>query len=328
MGVAEELTGIQIEVNKILRNIQAAQNVCSVPRVFLENGSTVNGAALQANPEGLSVVRYNGTAPTFMTAQAMPGEVYAHLDRLESKAYAITGVSQLSAQSKKPSGLDSGVALREYQDIESERFVLVGQRYEQFFLDIARLAVEEAASLYEAKPGFNVLVATKGRSEKIVWKDVQLKRDQYLLRCFPTSLLPTTPAGRLQKVQELIQAGLLDKDEGMALLDFPDLEGSMSVVTSAYNDATRVVESILENGTYETPEPYQNLGLLIRVAQGSYLKARAERAPEERLELLRRLIDDAAALQRETQPQAVEQAPMALPEAQPTSELLPVTPVI
>jgi hypothetical protein len=326
MGLAEELTGIQIEINKILRNIQAAQNIMSVPRVFVEAGSSVNGASLQANPEGLSVVRYQGQAPNFLTAQAMPGEVYAHLDRLERKAFEITGVSQLSAQSKKPAGLDSGVAIREFQDIESERFVLVGQRYEAFYLDLARLAVESAQELYEAKPDLNVLVATKGRSEKIAWKDVQLKRDQYLLRCFPTSLLPTTPAGRLQKVQELVQAGFLDRDEGLALLDFPDLEGSMSIVTSAFNDAMRAVEAILEDGEYQTPEPYMNLPLLIRVAQGAYLRARADGVPEERLELLRRLIDDAAALQREAQPKAQEQAPIALPEAPPTSDLLPVAP--
>jgi len=327
-GLTEELTPLQIEINKLLRNIQAAQDICAVPRVFIEAGSSVNGASLQANPQGLSVVRYQGTKPDFMTASAMPGEIYSHLDRLVNKAYEITGISQLSAASKKPAGLDSGVAIREYQDIESERFQLVGQRYEKFFLDLAKLAVEESKTLFEANPKLNVLVAIKGRAEKIVWKDVQLKRDQYLLRCFPTSLLPTTPAGRLQKVQELMQAGFIEKNEAMALLDFPDLERSMSLNTSAYEDTLQTLERIVQDGHYDTPEPYQNLALALKMAQSMYLRARVQEVPEDRLELLRRYIDDCDQLLSKAEPPApapiAMPAPMAVPEPNPTSDLMPV----
>lgn len=333
-GLAEELSGIQLEINKILRNIQSAQNLCAVPRVFLESATQVNGASLQPNPEGLSVVRFTGQAPIFRTADAMPSEVYSHLDRLVNKAYEITGISQLSAAAKKPAGLDSGVALREYEDIQSERFVLVGQRYEQFFIDLAKLAVEESQSLYEDNPQLNVLVAVKGNAEKIKWKEVNLKRDQYILRCFPTSLLPTTPAGRLQAVQELIQAEMVTKDEGMALLDFPDLERTMSLNTSSYEDAMTIVEQIVEDAVYTTPEPYMNLELCIKVGQSMYLKSRNNKVPEERLELLRRFIDDCMELQKSKQEQ---QAPLvtppvipqlAVPESLPQSDLLPMAPAL
>jgi hypothetical protein len=333
-GLAEELVGIQIEINKILRNIQSAQNLCSVPRVFLESQASIPGAALAPNPEGLSVVRYQGTKPEFMTAPAMPGEVYAHLDRLERKAYEITGVSQMAASSKKPAGLDSGVALREYSEIQSERFVLVGQRYEEFFLQLARLAIDQSQALYEERPDLNVTVAVKGEAEKIKWRDVNLKRDQYLLQCFPTSLLPTAPAGRLAKIQELIQGGFISKDEGLALLDFPDLERSMSLNTSAFEDAMTIVEAIVEDGIYTTPEPYMSLPLCIRVGQSMYLKARTQGVSEEKLELLRRFIDDCNALAQPAAEQAPApaavtsapvsiEAPAALPEPLPTSDLLP-----
>jgi hypothetical protein len=326
MGLSEELTGIQLEINKILRNIQSAQNICSVPRVFIENGSQINGASLQANPEGLSVVRYNGQAPTFLTASAMPGEVYAHLDRLERKAYEITGVSQMAAQSRKPAGLDSGVALREFNDIESERFVLVGQRWERFFLDLAELVIAESKALFEANPDLNVRVNIKGSAaEYIRWKDVRMEEDQYLLQCFPTSLLPSTPAGRLQKVQELMQAGFIGKEEGLALLDFPDLERSMSLTNSAYNDLMQMLERIVEAGEYESPEPYLNLPLAIQLGQSMYLRSRSEGVPEDRLELLRRFIGDCETLMKEAEAPvaAPVAATLATPEAPPASDLLP-----
>ena len=49
-------------------------------------------------------------------------DLFMHLDRLYNRSFEIAGISQLSAQSSKPSGLDSGRALREFSDIESERF--------------------------------------------------------------------------------------------------------------------------------------------------------------------------------------------------------------
>lgn len=331
MGLTEEITSIQIEVNKILRNIQSAQNICSVPRVFVEAGSSVNGASLQANPDGLSVVRYTGNAPNFLTASAMPGEIYSHLDRLVNKAYEITGVSQLSAQSKKPAGLDSGVALRTMQDVESERFVLVGQRYEEFFLQLARLAVEESKVLFEENPKLNVMVAVKGRTEKIAWKEVNMARDEYLLRCFPTSLLPTSPAGRLQAVQELMQGGLIDQNQGLALLDFPDLERAMGLNTSAYEDVVQTLERIVEEGIYDTPEPYQDLVLSIKLGQSMYLQSRSHNVPADRLELLRRYIDDCDRLLSSKQEAEAPSAPveqvapvLAQPATPPVSELMPM----
>lgn len=332
-GLAEELTGIQIEINKILRNIQAAQAVMSVPRVFMESGSIVNSSKLQPNPEGLSVVPYQGNQPTFLTASAMPGEIYSHLDRLVNKAYEITGISQLSASSKKPGGLDSGVAIREFQDIESERFILVGQRWEQLFLDIAKIAIELSRDLYEINPDLNVTVASRSSMEKIKWKEIDLKKDQFVMRCFPTSILPTTPAGRLQAVQELIQGGFLTKEEGGALLDFPDLERANNLSTAAVDDVMSIIEDIVDEGEYTTPEPYFNLDLCVKLGQSMYLRSRKNNVPEDRLELLRRFIDDSKNLLTPPEspappPAPPAEAPLATPEPLPQSDLLPQVPAI
>jgi Bacteriophage head to tail connecting protein len=323
-GLAEELVGIQIEINKILRNIQRAQALVAVPRVFVENGSQVN--LNHINNQISAVIKYTGKPPVFDTPTAMTGEIYAHLDRLFNKAFEIAGISQLSATSKKPAGLDSGVALREYNDIESERFAVTGQRYEQFFIDAADIAVDMSHDLYAENPDLMVHAPGKGFIETIKWKEVSMKKDAYIMRVFPTSILPTTPAGRLQVVQELIQGGFISKEEGLALLDFPDLERTLSLANAAVDDTMELLERIVEEGTYFTPEPYQNLQLCVRLGQSMYLKARSDKVPEDRLELLRRFIDDANALITPATPEpapAVE-TPMAQPEALPTSELLPV----
>lgn len=207
-GLAEELIGIQIEINKILRNIQVAQHLQAVPRVFVENASMVNTNHINNDIGG--IIKYTGTAPIFATAPAMSAEIYQHLENLYRKAFEITGISQMAATAKKPSGLNSGAALREYSDIESERFVVVGQRWEQMFMDAAKIMIDMSRDMFKDDPSLSVNVKGAKFLETIKWKDVDLDDDSYIMQVFPTSILPSTPAGKLQTVQELMQAGFID----------------------------------------------------------------------------------------------------------------------
>jgi hypothetical protein len=338
-GLAEELVGIQLEINKTLRTIQKSIDIACVPRVWVENSSQVNTA--QITNEIGSIGKYTGTPPSFNTSQALSPEVYSHLQNLYNKAFEITGVSQMSATSQKPKGLDSAVALREFNDIETERFVLAGQRYEEFFMDIAKIGIELSRDLYEnmKAEGKELKVKVKGSKfiETIKWKDVDMDEDKFIMRVYPTSLLPSSPQGRLQRVQELMQAGFIDKEVGMSLLDFPDVEAYMSLQTASIDDMKMLLENMIDKGIYQSPEPQQNLPLAIKMVQSSYLRSKVNGVPEARLELLRRFIDDCNELLNMATPPAppVPMDPMAGgvmpggeaiadPMAPPQSDLLPV----
>ena len=333
-GIAEELIGIQIEINKLLRDIQSAQNVACVPRVFIEEGSSVSEDHIN-NRIG-AIIKFRGNAPIFATANAMPSELYQFLETLFSKAFQITGVSQLSASSVKPAGLDSAVAIREYQDIESERFSLVAQAYEDGYIRLANIMIDLASELADSNPKFSVLVPGSNLLEEIKWKDIKVDKDQYILQMYPASLLPTQPAGRLQKVQELLQAGMINQTTAKALLDFPDIEDAMDNELAAYNDIHSVLEHMLDTDEYSAPEPFQDPKLCIQIANSYYLRNKTKGMEEGKLELLRRFIEDSAALiQMATQPpEAVmdpnmqqpspDEGALAVPEALPTSDLLPI----
>lgn len=326
-GLAEELIGIQIEINKILRNIQVAQHLQAVPRVFVENASMVNTNHINNDIGG--IIKYTGTAPIFATAPAMSAEIYQHLENLYRKAFEITGISQMAATAKKPSGLNSGAALREYSDIESERFVVVGQRWEQMFMDAAKIMIDMSRDMFKDDPSLSVNVKGAKFLETIKWKDVDLDDDSYIMQVFPTSILPSTPAGKLQTVQELMQAGFIDKDAAMSLLDFPDLEGFLSLQNAAIDDINMMLEFMIEKGEYNSPEPYMNLALAIKMTQSAYLRARTESVPEERLELLRRFMDECNQLVQMANPPPAPSMggqPLAVPEAPPQSDLLPALP--
>ncbi|MDQ3023815.1 MAG: hypothetical protein M3R04_05440, partial [bacterium] len=269
-GLIDQLVGIQLEINRLLKTIQAAQHLMAVPRFLVERGSKIVKAHL--NNEVGAIVEYTGTPPQIQLGQAVPPELYAHLEKLYQKAYEITGISMLSATAQKPAGLNAAVAMREYHDIESERFVIVGQRYESWFIEAARIMIDISRDLYKDNKALQIKAPGTKVIEDIKWSQVNMEEDAFELRAFPTSILPTTPAGRLQKIQELLEGQLIDRDTAMGLLDFPDLEGAMSLQLAGQADAKKSVERILD-GKYETPEPYMNLQLAIKLAQSAYLKA-------------------------------------------------------
>lgn len=326
-GIAEQLTGLQLEINKLLRTIQVSMHLVSVPKIFLEASSKVVTAHLNNKIGG--IIRYAGTMPKEGALGTVPAELFTHVDRLYNRAYEIVGVSQLAASSQKPAGLDSGKALRTFNELESERFMSVAQRYEKTFLDAARMMIDIAKDIAADTDNFETKVPGAGFLKTIKWSDVQMDEDQYILQVFPASSLSQQPAARLQEVQELMQAGLVSKEDGMKLLDFPDLKAYYNMANAGAEDIERQIELMMDTGEYETPEPYQNLQYGVVKMQQAYLMYRSQRAPEDRLELLRQWISDANNLlsgaQQEAQAATMAAAPpmqaTGVPAAPPVSDL-------
>lgn len=341
MGVAESLMPLQIEINKTIRAIERAHRLMAIPRIYLNAASNINKAHL--TNEIASIVEFTGAVPPIESpGVAMPAQIYNYLENLWQKAFAQEGVSQLSAASTKPAGLNSGAALREFQDVESERFQLLGQRYEASFLESDEIVIEMTKQLDERFPGeVKVRLGGYKNAETIRWKEVKMDEDKYIIRAFPASILPSTPAGRLQTVTEMMQSGFIDKETGMNLLDFPDLKEATSLYTANQRLVKKIVDEMVMKGIYTPPEPYFGLQFAKDYAQLSYIKGRMDGVPDDRLELLRTFMSDVQVLldkAMQPDPMAMAQAqamgqsptqglqgePIANPQAAPTSDLLPI----
>ena len=327
-GLAEELVGTQIEINRTLRNIQLAQKLVAVPRIAVESNSKVSVAQL-TNEIG-SVIKYQaGTRPpVFNTPTAMNPEVYQHLKWLIQSGYEKTGISQMSATSRKPAGLDSAVALREYSDIETERFMLTAMKYEALGMEACKIMVDLSRDLFLEDKKLKIKVPGSDFINTISWKDVDLAEDQYIMKVYPVGLLPTHPAGRLAGVQELIQAGWISKDKALELLDFPDLKAYESLETASNTLIEKSIGEMLDTGVYYPPEPQLDLVHAAATANKHYLQGRISGVPEERLELLLRFMDDADRLHTASLPPAPEASlpqgePLGVGEPLPQSALLP-----
>lgn len=326
-GISEELLGTQLEINKILRDIQRAQNLIAVPRVLLEYNAQVVAAHLN-NGIG-SAIKYKGTKPDFFTPTAMNNEIYSHVKWLIETGYEKVGLSQLSATSKKPSGLDSGRALREFSSIESERFATTSQAYRDFFEDIAKLTIKFSKELYSHNKDLAVTTESKKFIESIKWKDVDLDDDKFITKIYSSSMFPTEPAAKLQKVEEYVRAGWMDRDAAIRLLDFPDVESWETLETADRDYVEKILEDILKEGKFTPPEPEMLLKKDINIARKAYINAKANGASDDRLELLLRWIEAASSLLPAVQPEIAAPIepelaePLASPQALPQTGLLP-----
>lgn len=327
-GLVEQSQNIQLEINKILWVIQRSFHLAGSFKVFIENGSKVVKEHIN-NDIGV-VVSYTGVKPEYVVPQIVPIEMYTQLQNLKDAAYEQAGISQLSASSQKPAGLDSGKALREYNNIESDRFMTVGQAYEAFFLDLARLSVDCAKEIYESDKTFKVKVPGTKFIKTIDWKEVDLEDDEYVLKMFPVSSLPSEPAGRLATIQEYIQAGFINPRTGRKLLDFPDLEQVEDLANSAEDYLNEILEKIIDDGLFTPPEPYDDLGLARELALQYYAQGKCNGLEEEKLDMLRDFMDQLDVLEAQAAksltPQSPAMEPQAAPEPTPQSPLIPNVP--
>jgi hypothetical protein len=309
-GMAEDLIGIQLDINKTLRTIQVAQHLLAVPRIWVENSSQVVTSHL--NNDIGAIGKFTGTPPIFSTPNAVSPELYAHVETQKQRAYEIVGISQLSAAAQKPTGLNSAISLRTYQDIETERFKMQAMIFEQSFMDDTEILIDLCDELSKMDGATAFVKAEKGNTMDVIsWKEVKLDEADYILRKFPTSFLPSTPEGKLETVQELLNAGLIQQDHALSMLDFPDLKSVTSLINSSRDVIMMIIELIIDKGEYETPEPYFNLQLAGELSQNAYLKSKLDGVPEDRQELLRIFMQDVMAMMQASTP-----APSLVPPEQ------------
>ena len=318
--------GTQVEINKLLVTISQSISLVGVPRVFVEDGSKVVKAHLN-NAVG-SIVTYRGTKPIYEVAPCVPQEIYAQLERLIQYAYQISGISALSAASQKPAGLTSGTALREYDDLQSDRFAALSRTYDLMYVDLAYKMIDLAIEIAERDGKYQTIFPDRDGTREIDLPDVKKLEDPFVIQCFDASSLPRDPAGRLQKITEMMQAGLISPQEGRRLLDFPDIAQEDKLANAAEERILQVLDEIVETGKFTPPDPFMTIPLATtKVVQyyNLYMSAKLE---ESKAELLRNFFSQLNQLQQIATPPPIPQGgtPQANPTASPTSELIPNIP--
>jgi hypothetical protein len=189
-------------------------------------------------------------------------------------------------------------------------------------MDIARHLIDLAEDLVKLDPEDGALrskTIARRAMHAINYKEVRMDQEQLIMRIFPINILPTQPAGRVQAVQDLYQAGFIDTDTALSLLDFPDLESKLNLKLAAQQNIERKIELMLDDGEAQFPEPFDNLQLSLTMVQEAYNRAKIEKVNEDKLELMRNYMDHITQmLAEQNQPAMPPQGNQEIIQAQPS----------
>jgi hypothetical protein len=266
--------------------------------------------------------------PVFYKHEATPVDLRQEIAYIRDETFQQIGLSQAQMQGEKPKGLNSAVALRTAEDIGSRRHIDNVRQYERFFIEIAKLlermndmAAEEAED--DGNVYYVTSVETRGRSEvlrSVKWTDVQSDTPT-TIRMFPVSMLGSTPAGKMESVQELVSGGYLSRPYALKLLDFPDLDAAMSLELVDLDIAHWQLERIQDGEAGVVPIPEQNFELAFEESRKVILQSELMEASDKVLNELRRFRGDVETLIKMAQPQ-----PQVQDMAAQTGNVMPMGP--
>ena len=323
-GLATQLFGTQLTLNRILWTIAKAITLIGVPRIFQEQNSKINKAA--HNNELGVIVTYTGVKPDYVVAPCNAPELYAERDKLISYGYQQCGVSAMQASSQKPEGLDSGEAIRSYDQISTDRFAELSRKYDNLFIDLAYLITDQAIDIAKRDGKYQTVYPNKDGTKEIDLPRMTFLQDPFVIQCFNASSLPRDPAGRVAKVTEMVQAGMITLKEGRRLIDYPDLEQNEKLANASEERIFQCLDNIVETGKYTPPDMFMDLALAQELTVqyiNLYLAAKLE---ENKAQMLRDFFTQIQTLMQAGQPQPAPQPQAPPPQAQAAPQ--PVSPLV
>jgi hypothetical protein len=234
-------------------------------------------------------VPIKGDYPKTETPPAVHPELLNSRMQLRQSAFEEFGQNQAASHGSVPAGLETGAAVREVRQAQTQRFAPQEADFERLVLDVTWLMVDACKDLGAAAP-----TVIESRWQKpIRWTDVDM--GQVKIQISASSTLPRTAAAREQTILEWAQAGIISTDSVKRLTEHPDLERELSMYTSALDVIDLQLETIMDGGI-STPEPFDNVALAVWRGTATLNNARISGAPEAVLEGLRDFVSLAAYL--------------------------------
>ena len=326
VSVVDMLYGIQTEVNTLMSKVKDASQLSPALTFFLPDDATIKST--QLNNRIGNVITYKATSDmtsspvTVATPSFIDSQYIELINNLKETAYEMVGISQLSAQSKKPTGLDSGVALQTMEDVESERF-------EEQLNQVIRCYVEIAKTCLRVFPKDETILPDTPNRVDIKWRDIVEEEKKMQIQFSAADSLSKDPSTKLQQLQQLAAVGVIPQERIAQFMELPDLEGGYSLSNNAINAVLSVIRDCIETGNMEIPD-YIPVAMLKTEIINTQLSLRAANYKKniDDIEKLNQLYDVAISMEQQIS-QPTQQEQMAMQQqamAQPQPQPMPVPP--
>ena len=307
-SMADNLYTIQAQVDTLCQRIHLAIELSPANAIFVPKGSEIKASKfsneIAAFYEYIPIPDIQGNPVQVATPPPIDPMYKDFLLYWKEAAFAQEGISQLSAQARKPAGLNSGVALQTLEDVESERHNPALLLYVDFLMRLAKTCIEVYPENEE------ILPKGSGRAS-VTWKDIKMERENYNIQFSASSALSKDPMVKMQQIEKLLAMRIIDQTIASSLLDMPDLEAAYDINAASYDDCQKIIERAAETGSSEFPAVI-NLSQLFAQTANTLLRLDAHDEKPKVLGNLEKLLVAIKAKQDENQAavQAATPAPI------------------
>ena len=311
--VVDLLFGIQKQINYLLSQIKDASKSSFGIKYIVPTDSDVkinrlnnsNGEVIEYTPQ----MTPNGVMPVQpVTPAFMDGQWFTALQQFKQDAYEMVGISQLSAMSQKPSGLNTGVGLQTMEDIESDRFETQLNSVIRVYVDIAKICMEVFDPLEEVLPSS----IYRGH---ITWKDITEARNLMSIQFSSLDKISKDPVVKQQIISQWVNSGYISRAHAMQLMEVPDDTRGYSLMNNSLNAVMSVIDDCIEKDIYDVPI-YIDTALLKEEITSTLLSLKAAQNPENEVDIekLQRLMYNVEAMNKNAMTSAEFAATQSLQE--------------
>lgn len=249
-SVTDLLYGIQMKIDEILRKISDAVTLNPALTFFVPEGSQIKANQLDNRIGNIITYRPSPNmtqSPVTSSTPAFIDSSYMQLlSQLKQDAYEMIGISQLSATSQKPKGLNSGAGLESLESIESDRFETQLNQIIRAYVNLTKIYMDVVPEDEDILPEDNV-------REEITWADIKNASKQMNIQFSGANSLSKDPETKLRQINMLTQAGIIPRARIATLMEVPDLEAGYSISNNALNATLAVIDDCINKDLYDIP---------------------------------------------------------------------------
>ena len=275
-SVVDMLNSIQLEIDNLMMKIKDASQLNPALTFCVPKGSSVKTS--QLNNRVGQILEYNatpnmtGSPVTVATPAFIDGQYMQLVEELKQSAYELVGISQLSAMSTKPTGLNSGVALSTMENIESDRFETQLNQVIRAYVDIAKTCIE-------VFPEEDTILPEDNQRLSIKWKDIVEESNKMVVQFSAADSLSKDPSTKLQQLQMLAQTGIIPQTRIAQFMELPDIQSGYSLSNNAINAVLTCINDCVEKDIFEVPD-YIPFLMLKEEIINTQLSLKAAASPE------------------------------------------------
>ena len=250
-SIVDMLNSIQLEIDNLMMKIKDASQLNPALTFCVPKGSSVKTS--QLNNRVGQILEYTATpnmtgSPVTVATPAFIDSQYMQLiEELKQSAYELVGISQLSAMSTKPTGLNSGVALSTMENIESDRFETQLNQVIRAYVDIAKTCIE-------VFPEEDTILPEDNQRLSIKWKDIVEESNKMVVQFSAADSLSKDPSTKLQQLQMLAQTGIIPQTRIAQFMELPDIQSGYSLSNNAINAVLTCINDCIEKNVFEVPD--------------------------------------------------------------------------